>query len=131
MSAVTLATVRAGLATAVQAAGYKAHAQPLATVIPPAVVIVPDEPYLEANTLASGGILWQANFELIVAVAYLDPQGSLRQLEEIVVKVCSNLPRGTELTTVGQPSVEDVGPSQLLVSRIPVSVRANLTAPSA
>ena len=39
MSAVTLATVRASLATAVQAAGYKAHAQPLATVIPPAVVI--------------------------------------------------------------------------------------------
>ena len=131
MTATTLATIRTSLAAAVQAAGYKTHAQPLATVIPPAVIIVPDEPYLEANTLASGGLLWQANFELIVAVAYLDPQGSLRQLEDIVVKVASNLPRGTELTTVGQPSVEDVGPSQLLVSRIPVSVRANLTAPSA
>jgi hypothetical protein len=129
MSAVTLATVRAALATAVEGAGYKTHAQPLATVIPPAVVIVPDEPYLEANTLASGGITWKANYELIVAVAYLDPQGSLRQLEDIVVKVCQALPRGTELTTVGQPSIEDVGPSQLLVSRIPVSVRANLTAP--
>ena len=129
MTAITLATIRQSLADAVQAAGYKTHAQPLATVIPPAVVIVPDEPYLQANTLASGGIIWQANFELIVAVAYLDPQGSLRQLEEIVVKVCSGLPRGTEFDTVSQPSVEDVGPSQLLVARIPVSVRANLTAP--
>ena len=128
MSAVTLATVRAGLATAIQQAGYKAHAQPLATVIPPAVVIVPDEPYLEANTLAAGGLVWQANFELIVAVAYLDPQGSLRQLEDIVVKVCSNLGPGVAFDTVGQPSVEDVGPSQLLVSRIPVAIRANLSA---
>ena len=129
MTATTLATIRTSLAAAVQAAGYKTHAQPLATVIPPAVIIVPDEPYLEANTLASGGLLWQANFELIVAVAYLDPQGSLRQLEDIVVKVASNLPRGTEFSTVTQPSIEDVGPSQLLVSRIPVSIRANLTAP--
>ena len=126
---VTLATVRAALAASIQAAGYKTHAQPLATVIPPAVVIVPDEPYLEANTLASGGIMWQANYELIVAVAYLDPQGALRQLEDIVVKVCSNLPRGTAFDSVGQPGVEDVGPSQLLVARIPVSIRANLTAP--
>jgi hypothetical protein len=126
---VTLATVRAALATAVQAAGYKTHAQPLATVIPPAVVIVPDEPYLEANTLASGGLLWQANFELIIAVAYLDPQGALRQLEDIVVKVAANLPRGTEFSSVSQPSIEDVGPSQLLVARMPVAIRANLTAP--
>jgi hypothetical protein len=126
---VTLATVRAALATAVQAVGYKTHAQPLATVIPPAVVIVPDEPYLEANTLASGGLLWQANFELIIAVAYLDPQGALRQLEDIVVKVAANLPRGTEFSSVSQPSIEDVGPSQLLVARMPVAIRANLTAP--
>ena len=128
-SPVTLATVRADLATAIESAGFKTHAQPLATVIPPAVVIVPDEPYLEANTLASGGIRWQVNVELIVAVAYLDPQGSLRQLEDIVVKVASALPRGVEFTTVGQPAVEDVGPSQLLVSRMPVAIRANLTAP--
>jgi hypothetical protein len=126
---VTLATVRASIATAVEQAGYKTHAQPLATVIPPAVVIVPDEPYLEANTLASGGLLWQVNLELIVAVAFLDNQASLRQLEDIVVKVCYSLPRGTEFSTVGQPSVEDVGPSSLLVARIPVAIRANLTAP--
>ena len=126
---VTLATIRASLATAVQQAGYKTHAQPLATVIPPAVVIVPDEPYLEVNTLASGGLMWQANFDLIIAVAYLDPQGALRQLEDIVIKVASNLPRGVEFSSVSQPSVEDVGPSQLLVARMPVSVRANLSAP--
>ena len=125
----TLATIRTGIATAIEGAGYRTHAQPLATVIPPAVVIVPDDPYLEANTLSSGGLLWQLNLELIVCVAYLDPQGSLRQLEDIIIKVASVLPRGTEVTTVGQPSVEDVGPSSLLVARMPIAVRANLTAP--
>jgi hypothetical protein len=126
---VTLATVRAAIAAAIEQAGYKTHAQPLATVIPPAVVIVPNEPYLEVNTLASGGLMWQVNLELIVAVAYLDPQGALRQLEDIVVKVCSSLPRGTSFDTVTQPTIQDVGPSQLLIARIPVVIRANLTAP--
>jgi hypothetical protein len=125
----TLASIRAALAASVQQAGYKTHAQPLATVIPPAVIIVPDAPYLEANTLASGGILWQANFELIVAVAYLDNQAALRQIEDIVVKVAANLPRGTIFSLVQQPTVEEVGPSSLLTCRMPVSVRANLTAP--
>jgi len=129
MSTVTLATIRAQIATAIEQAGYKTHAAPLSTVIPPAVVIVPDEPYLEVNTLASGGLRWQVNLELIVAVAFLDNRAALAQLENIVVKVCSSLPRGTELTNVTQPSVEDVGPSQLLVARIPVAIRANLTAP--
>ena len=126
---VTLATVRQSVVDAIQGAGFVVHPQPLATIIPPAVVLVPAEPYLEANTLASGGILWKMNLEVIVAVTYLDPIGSLRQLEDIIVKVTSALPRGCELTTVGQPTVDDVGPSSLLVSRIPIALRANLTAP--
>ena len=50
----TLATVRQDLAASIQQAGYRAYEAPLATVVPPAVVIVPDSPYLLANTLASG-----------------------------------------------------------------------------
>jgi hypothetical protein len=126
----TLASIRAAFATAIQQAGYKAYAQPLATVIPPGVIIVPDEPYLEANTLASGGTIWQVNLTLIVVVAYLDNQAALKNLEDIVVKVCANLPRGTAFDVVQQPTVEEVGPSSLLTCRIPVSIRANLTAPA-
>ena len=131
MSAVTLESIRTGLAAAIQTTGYKTHEAPLTTVMPPAVVIVPDSPYLEVNTLSSGGLVWQANFELIVAVASLDNRGSLAQLERIIVKVCQALPRGTILSEVQQPQVEEVGPSSLLTARIPVSVRANLTSPSA
>ena len=55
----TLETVRQSLATAIETAGYKAHEAPLATVIPPAVVIVPDDPYLEVDTFAAGGLSWR------------------------------------------------------------------------
>jgi hypothetical protein len=124
--AVTLSTVRTSLANAIQAAGYKAHRFPPATVIPPAVVIVPDEPYLSPEVISSGGNRWAVNFELIVCVAPLDNEGQLIQLENITVDVCRALPRGTELGSIQRPTVEQVGPSELLTTRIPITVRANL-----
>ena len=126
----TLRSVRQTLATAIEQSGYKAYEAPLATVIPPAVVIVPDAPYLEPDTISSQGTRWLANYELIVAVAYLDNRASLDQLEQIIVKVAANLPTGTVVGDVQQPQLEEVGPSQLLTARLSVSLRANLTAPT-
>ncbi len=123
---VTLADVRNALATAIQDAGYRAHRYPPATVMPPAVVIVPDDPYLDAEVIGSGGNRWAVRFDLIVAVAPLDNEGQLNQLENITVDVVRNLPRGTELGPIQRPTVEQVGPSELLTTRIPVTVRANL-----
>jgi len=124
--AVTLATVRNTLATAIEGAGYKAHRYPPATVVPPAVVIVPDDPYLEAEVLSAGGNLWAVAFELIVCVAPLDNEGQLIQIENITVDVCRSLPRGTSLGPIARPTVEQVGPSDLLTTRIPITIRANL-----
>jgi hypothetical protein len=124
--AVTLSTVRTALETAIQQAGYRAHRYPPATVIPPAVVIVPDEPYLTAEVLSAGGNRWAVSFELIVAVAALDNEGQLIQLENITVDVCRALPRGTELGPIRRPTLEQVGPSELLTTRIPITIRANL-----
>jgi len=125
--AVTLSTVRTSLATAIQAAGYKAHRFPPPTVLPPAVVIVPDEPYLLPEVLSAGGNRWAVRFELIVAVAALDNEGQLNQLEDITVDVCRNLPPGVALGPIRRPTLEQVGPSELLTTRIPVTVRANLS----
>lgn len=127
---VTLASTRATLAAAIQQAGYKAHRYPPATVMPPAVVIVPDEPYLEAETIGSGGNRWAVNYVLIVAVAPLDNEAQLIQLENITVEVCRNLPAGVELGPIQRPTLEQVGPSELLTTRIPVTVRASLTPPA-
>jgi hypothetical protein len=125
--AITLSNVRTTLASAIEGAGYKAHRFPPATVMPPAVVIVPDEPYLTPEVLSAGGNRWAVAFELIVCVAPLDNEGQLIQLENITVDVCRNLPRGTELGPIQRPTIEQVGPSDLLTTRIPVVVRANLS----
>ena len=125
--AVTLSTVRTNLANAIQQAGYKAHKFPPATVMPPAVVIVPDDPYLTPEVIGSGGNLWAVAFELIVCVAPLDNEGQLIQLENITVDVCRALPKGVALGPIQRPTVEQVGPSDLLTTRIPVTVRATLS----
>jgi hypothetical protein len=125
--AITLSNVRNTLATAIEGAGYRVHRFPPATVMPPAVVIVPDDPYLTPEVLSAGGNRWAVAFQLIVCVAPLDNEGQLIQLENITVDVCRNLPRGLELGPILRPTVEQVGPSELLTTRIPVIIRANLS----
>ena len=55
MSTVTVRTVREDRAEVLTDAGYQAYAYPPAVVQPPSVVILPDEPYLEIETIGSGG----------------------------------------------------------------------------
>ena len=124
---VTLATTRTVIATAIAGAGYKAHAYPPPTVIPPAVVIVPDQPYLILETIGNPGTRVNARFELIVCVAPLDNQAQLDNLERIAIDVLQVLPAGTVVGDIERPSLEQVGPSSLLTLRIPIEVRATLT----
>ena len=124
---VTLATTRTAIATAIAGAGYKAHAYPPPTVIPPAVVIVPDQPYLILETIGNPGTRVNARFELIVCVAPLDNQAQLDNLERIAIDVLQVLPAGTVVGDIERPSLEQVGPSSLLTLRIPIEVRATLT----
>jgi hypothetical protein len=124
---VTLATTRTAIASAIAGAGYKAHAYPPPTVIPPAVVIVPDQPYLILETIGNPGTRVNARFELIVCVAPLDNQAQLDNLERIAIDVLQVLPAGTVVGDIERPSLEQVGPSSLLTLRIPIEVRATLT----
>ena len=111
-----LGDVRQALATALAGTGYRVHLYPPPVVIPPAVVIVPGEPYLTIETIGrpSQGIIAQVQFEINIAVAHLDTQGALEQLEAVLIDVLTALPSGTSLDRVGRPTVETVGPSDLL-----------------
>lgn len=125
----TLPDVRTALASAIAGAGYRVHTYPPPAVIPPAVVIVPGEPYLEIETIGrpGAGIIATVSFEVNIAVASIDNQGSLEQLEAVLIDVLAALPSGTTLDRVGRPLVETVGPSDLLTCRIDVAQRAVLT----
>ena len=126
-SPVTMQTVRQTLATVFSDAGYQAYAYPPAVVIPPAIVIVPDDPYVQVEVIGSGGVRLQARFELIVAVQATDNPGSLDALEKLVVAVLQLLPQGYAVEPIQRPTVEQVGPSDLLTCRIPVQVRTALS----
>lgn len=127
MTTVTIKTVRDNLAQVFTTAGYQAYAYPPAVVQPPAIVIVPDDPYIEVETIGSGGTKLLLRFELIVAVQSMDNPGSLDALEKMVAAVLQLLPQGTAVEPILRPTVEQVGPSDLLTSRIPILVRTALT----
>jgi len=125
-----LKTLRQSLASALEDAGidYSTSAFPPPVVIPPTVVIVPGNPWIAPVTLGRpANPQVEVTFRLTCIVANLDNQGSLDQLETLVFAVLTNLPRGWEVGDVSPPSVETIGPSDLLVSDVQVTT---LTTPS-
>ena len=122
-----LKTLRQTLATALEDAGidYSTSAFPPPVVIPPTVVIVPGNPWIAPVTIGRpGSPQVQVTFRVTCIVANLDNQGSLDQLETLVFAVLTNLPRGWEVGDVSPPSVETIGPSDLLVSDVQVTTLA-------
>jgi hypothetical protein len=125
-----LKTLRQSLASALEDAGidYSTSAFPPPVVVPPTVVIVPGNPWIAPVTLGRPSEPQvEVSFRLTCIVANLDNQGSLDQLETLVFAVLTNLPRGWEVGDVSPPSVETIGPSDLLVSDVQVTT---LTTPS-
>lgn len=92
--------------------------------IVPAVVIVPDSPYMELETIGRANIRVRLNYTVTACVAYLSNPASLDNLEKLVISILSALSASKyELSTVERPSVTQVGNTNLLVSDIRLSVR--------
>lgn len=127
-----LKTLRQTLATALEDAGidYSTSAFPPPVVIPPTVVIVPGNPWIAPITIGTPSApRVQVSFRLTCIVANLDNQGSLDQLENLVFAVLDNIPAGWEVGDVSPPSVETIGPSDLLVSDVQVTTITVPTTP--
>ena len=122
-----LKTLRTTLATALTDAGidYSTSAFPPPVVIPPTVVIVPGNPWIAPVNIGRPSTPQvEVTFRLTCIVGNLDNQGSLDQLEELVFAVLDNLPRGWEVGDVSPPSVETIGPSDLLAADVQVTTLA-------
>ena len=92
--------------------------------IVPAVVIVPDSPYMELETIGRANVRVKLNYTVTAAVAYLSNPAALDNLEKLVISILSALSASKyELSTVERPSVTQVGTTNLLVSDIRLSVR--------
>ena len=90
----------------------------------PAVVIVPDSPYMEIEMIGKARTRVKLNYRITAAVAYFSNPASLDNLEKLIISILGALSASKyELSTVEQPAVTQVGTTNLLVSDIRLSVR--------
>ena len=122
MTATSISTdVRGALATALATPLASVYTSVPETVIPPAVVIVPDSPYLESNIIGKDQVRVKINMTVSAAVAYNNNAGALDQLEVLIITLIGLMPVGYIVGDVSRPTIISVGASNLLSADLSVS----------
>lgn len=113
--------VRGTLATALSGIVASVYSSVPEAVIPPAVVIVPDSPYLETSIIGKSQVRVKINFVVTAAVAYNSNAGALDNLEKLIISILAVMPSGYVVGDVQRPTITSVGASSLLVADLSVS----------
>jgi hypothetical protein len=116
-----LQQVRQPLATALSSVAGNVYAFVPESIIPPAIVCVPDSPYLEFETINKSNIRAKINMTITVAVAYNSNPASLDNIEQLIISVLAVIPGGYIVSSVERPTVTTVGASTLLIADVRVS----------
>ena len=87
----------------------------------PHVSFVPDDPYLEIETIGKSVLRLRVNMVLAIGVNYASNAASLDNLEQLITSVLTNLPSGYIVGEVNRPTVTQVGSVNQLVADIRVS----------
>jgi hypothetical protein len=124
-SSTILSAVRQPLADALSTVAGNVYSFVPENVIPPAVVCVPDSPYLEFDLINKSVIKAKINMTITVAVAYNSNPASLDNIEQLIMSVLAVIPSGYEISSVERPTVSQVGASTLLIADIRVSTYYN------
>jgi len=97
--------------------------------IVPAVVIVPDSPYMELESIGRSNVRVKLNYTISALVAYFSNPAALDNLEKLIISILGALSASKyELSIVERPSITEIGSATLLVSDIRLSVRYEQTA---
>ena len=128
MPSTILSSIRTPLATALGSVAGNVYSYVPESVIPPAVVVVPDSPYLELETINKSTIHTKINFTISVAVAYNSNPASLDNIEQLIMSVLAVIPAGYIVSSVERPTVSQVGASTLLIADVRVSTYYTQTA---
>jgi len=116
-----LSAVRQPLATALTSVAGNVYAYVPEAPMVPFVVMVPDSPYLELETINKSTLHTKINLTISVAVAYNSNPASLDNLEQLIMSVLAVIPVGYIVGSVEKPTVTQIGPSNALVADIRVS----------
>jgi len=116
-----LSSIRTPLATALASVSANVYSYVPEAVQGPAVILVPDSPYLELNTINDSTIHAKVNMTITCGVAYGSNPASLDNLEQLILSVLAVIPDGYTVGPVERPTVTQVGAVNLLVADIRVS----------
>jgi hypothetical protein len=129
MPSTIAADVRGALKTALAACTANIYDSVPEAPIVPAIVIVPDSPYMELELIGKSTTRVKLNYTITACVAYFSNASALDNLEQLVISILGELDASKyELSTVERSSVTEVGTTTLLVSDIRLSVRYEQTA---
>lgn len=120
MPASAIADTRAALANAFSALSANVYASVPESPIPPAIVVVPDSPYMEVTLISKSVIKVKINFAISAIVASNSNAGSLDNLEKLIMGILAALPAGYVVGQVEKPTVLEVGQSPMLVADVNV-----------
>ena len=118
-----IADTRSALKSALASVTANVYDHVPESVIPPAVVVVPNSPYIEINTIGKSALNAQINFTITIVVAYHSNAAALDNLERLYFQILAALPANYVVGVLEKPSVTQVGPSELLVADFNVSTR--------
>lgn len=121
-----VAQLRAELTLAFAGSGVGVFSYPPSTVTPPAIVLVPDEPYVEPIGLGPGTNL-RVRYRVTVAVAAIDNPASLDKLETLVTAIYTLAPKGVVVGLTSRPALTQVGPTELLTCEIDLEATISTT----
>jgi len=96
--------------------------------IVPAVLVVPDSPYMEVELIGKSSTRVQLNYTVTAWGEHFSNSASLDNLEKLVISILGALSASKyELSTVDRPAVTQVANGNLLVCDIRLSVRYEQT----
>jgi hypothetical protein len=121
MTASTIADTRAALANSFSALAANVYASVPESPIPPAIVVVPDSPYMEVVLIGKTQTKVKLNFAITAIVSSNSNAGSLDNLEKLIIGILAAMPAGYVVDNVEKPTVLEVGQSPMLVADINVS----------
>ena len=121
MPANAVSETRAALANAFSGLAATCYASVPESPIPPAIVVVPDSPYMEIVLIGKGAVKVKINFAITAIVASNSNAGALDNLEKLIIGILAAMPAGYVVGQIEKPTVLEVGQSPMLVADINVS----------
>jgi hypothetical protein len=113
-----LSALRSELATALAPISATVYAFPPKALPTPSVSVVPGSPYITPVNLGTNK--FRAKFQVTAAVATMDNEAALDNLETLIFGIYSNLPTGWVVSETTQPNLIDLGQSIVLTADVNV-----------